>query len=382
MLFEPNENQALIRDTARAFAREKIAPVAALLDREERFPSELLREMAGLGLMGVNVPAAFGGAEAGTVAYALAAQEIAYACPATAVTMMVTNMVAEAICRHGTESQKTRFVLPITSGEFQAASFALSEPESGSDAGSLRATATKTEGGYLLNGVKQWITSGDRAGVILTTARTPGTAGNKGVTTFLVRGDTPGVSFGRPEEKMGLRASRTVQVVLHNAFVADEDLLGEEGEGFKVMMASLDGGRIAVGSQAVGIARAALDAAASYAKARKQFGKSIGQFQAIQNKLADMATAIEAANLLVMRAASMKEAGKPTSREASMAKLFATESAVQVTNEAVQIHGGYGYTKEYPVERHLRDARVTTIYEGTSEVQRLVIAREILRSLS
>lgn len=381
MHFEVTESQALIRDAARAFAREKIAPVAAQLDREERFPVELLREMAQLGLMGVNVPAKFGGAEAGVVAYALAAQEIAYACPATAVTMMVTNMVAEAICRHGTESQIQRYVPKITSGEFMAASFALSEPESGSDAGSLRATATKTKGGYLLNGAKQWITSGDRAGVILVTARAPGTQGNKGVAAFLVPAGIEGLSFGRPEEKMGLRASRTVQVVLNNAFVPDEALLDDECEGFKVMMSSLDGGRIAVGSQAVGIARAALDAALSYAKARKQFGKRIGDFQAIQNKLADMGTAVTAANLLVMRAAAMKDAGKPVTREASMAKVYATETAVSVTNEAVQIHGGYGYTREYPVERHLRDARVTTIYEGTSEVQRLVIAREIIRSL-
>jgi alkylation response protein AidB-like acyl-CoA dehydrogenase len=382
MHFELNENQTMIRDAARSFAREKLAPAAARLDREELFPVELLREMAGLGFMGVNVPEKWGGTEAGVVSYTIVAQEIAYACAATAVTMMVTNMVAEAICRHGTEDQISRFVPRITSGEFHAASFALSEPESGSDAASMRATAKPVDGGYLLNGTKQWITSGDRAGVILTTARLENAGtGSRGVCTFLIPAGTEGVSFGRPEEKMGLRASRTVQVVLQNAFVSKENLLGEEGEGFKVMMSSLDGGRIAVGSQAIGIARAALDCARSYAKQRKQFGKAIGEFQAIQNKFADMGTEIEAAHLLVMRAASLKDAGKQVTREAAMAKVFSTEMANRVAQEAVQILGGYGYTREYPAERYLRDARVTTIYEGTSEVQRMVIAREILRSL-
>ena len=381
MHFELTENQTLIRDAARSFAREKLAPIAAKLDREELFPAAQLKELAQLGFMGMNVPARWGGVEAGVVSYAIVAQEIAYGCAATAVTMMVTNMVAEAICRHGTEAQIERFVTKITSGEFSAAAFALSEPESGSDAASLRTTATPVSGGYILNGTKQWITSGDRAGVILVTARLPETSGSRGVCTFLVPGDAEGVSFGRPEEKMGLRASRTVQVVLQNAFISDEDVLGEAGDGFKVMMSSLDGGRIAVGSQAVGIARAAFDCARDYAKQRRQFGKPIGDFQAIQNKLADMGTDIAAANLLVMRAASQKDAGKQVTREAAMAKVFATESANRVAQEAVQILGGYGYTREYPAERHLRDARVTTIYEGTSEVQRLVIAREILRSL-
>jgi alkylation response protein AidB-like acyl-CoA dehydrogenase len=382
MDFSPTESQAMIRDLARGFAREKIARVAAALDREERFPAELLREMAKLGLMGMNVPARFGGAEAGPVAYALAVSEIAYACASTAVTMMVTNMVAEAISRHGREDQIARYVTKIVSGEFAAASFALSEPESGSDAASLRATATPTKGGYLLDGVKQWITSGDRAGVILVTARLPETQGSRGVTAFLVPAGADGLSFGKPEEKMGLRASRTVQVVMSRLFVSEEDRLGEEGGGFRVMMGSLDGGRIAVGAQALGISRAALDAARAYAKERRQFGKPISDFQAIQNKLADMATQISAAELLVMRAASRKEAGKSVTREAAMAKLFSTEAAIFVTNEALQIFGGYGYTREYPVERHLRDARVTTIYEGTSEVQRLVISREVLRELA
>jgi alkylation response protein AidB-like acyl-CoA dehydrogenase len=381
MQFDLTENQTLIRDTARAFAREKLVPIAAKLDREELFPTTQLKAMAELGFMGLNVPARWGGVDAGMVSYALVAQEIAYGCAATAVTMMVTNMVAEAICRHGTEAQIERFVTKITSGEFSAAAFALSEPESGSDAASLRTTATSVSGGYTLTGTKQWITSGDRAGVILVTARLPGSSGSRGICTFLVPGDAEGVSFGRPEEKMGLRASRTVQVALQNAFVSNENVLGEAGEGFKVMMSSLDGGRIAVGSQAVGIARAAFDCARDYAKQRRQFGKPIGDFQAIQNKLADMGTDIVAANLLVMRAASQKEAGKQVTREAAMAKVFATESANRIAQEAVQILGGYGYTREYPAERYLRDARVTTIYEGTSEVQRLVIAREILRSL-
>ena len=378
MDFVPSETQRQIEETAKAFADKRLRPIAAELEKHERFPLEELRELAGLGLMGVNVPAALGGAEAGVVAYSLAMQQIASACASTAVTMAVTNMVAEVITAFGTEAQRERHVTRLTSGEYAAGSFALSEPEAGSDPGGMRTTARKTDDGWVLDGQKQWITSGAHAGVMVVWARTSG-AGTKGISCFLVEKDAPGLRVGKAEDKMGLRASNTVPLTFDACEVDEGALLGTEGGGFKIAMMALDGGRIGIASQACGIASAALAAATTYAKDRRQFDRPIGDFQAVQWMLADMRTELDAARLLTLRAAWLKENKKPFSREAAMAKLYASESANRIAQKAVQIHGGYGYTREFPVERNMRDARVTTIYEGTSEIQRTVIARAALR---
>ena len=379
MDLELTQTQRLVRDTARAFARDRIAPRARMHDREEHFPSELLKEMAGLGLMGVNVPADLGGAEAGAVAYALAMMEVSAACASTSVAMGVTNMCAELIVRFGTEAQQRRAVPRLTSGEAVAAAFALSEPHCGSDAAALRTTAVKRGGEWVLNGTKQWITSGSYAQVVVVWARTGG-ARDDGISCFLVEGRPPGLTAGKPEDKMGLRGSNTVSLTFEDCVLPGDALLAKEGDGFKLAMVALDGGRIGIGSQACGVARACLEASARYALERKAFGQPIGEFQAVRWFLANMRTELSAAELLTLRAASLKEAGRPFTREASMAKVFASEMANRAADKAVQIHGGYGYLDEFPVERYLRDARVQTIYEGTSEIQRLVIAREILKA--
>lgn len=379
MDIELTETQALVQQTARDFAARVVAPRAAEIDATKEFPSETMRGLAELGLLAINVPAELGGSEAGAVAYALAMQEVARACASTAVMMSVTNMVGETIARFGTEAQKHRFCPELANGKAVLGSFALSEPDAGSDPGSLRTTARREDGGWVLDGAKQWITGGTYAGVFVVWARTsPPAAGSRGISCFLMEGGTPGLKVGPPEDKMGIRASDTVPLELDGCRLSADALLGEENGGFKVAMMALDGGRIGIASQAIGISRAALEESVRYAKDRRTFGVPIGEHQAIQWKLADMHTHIEAAHLLTLRAAWRKEQGKPFTREASMAKLFSSEAAVQVCNEAVQIHGGYGYTREFPAERHLRDARVTTIYEGTSEIQRTVLARALL----
>ncbi|MDI1445915.1 acyl-CoA dehydrogenase family protein [Polyangium sp. 6x1] len=378
MDLEPNETEALVQRTARDYAERVIRPVAADLDRDKDIPRDILRGLADLGLMGVNVPAALGGAEAGVVAYALAMMEIARACASTAVTMSVTNMVAEVIARFGTEAQRETYVPRICAGDYAAGSFALSEPEAGSDPGSMRTVAERTEGGWVLRGQKQWITNGAWAGVFVVWARTGG-PGTRGLSAFLVEGGTPGLRCGRPEDKLGLRASNTVPIELDDCKVPADALLGSEGEGFKIAMMALDGGRIGIASQACGIATAALEEATQYARERKQFGRSIGDYEAIQWSLADCRTELEAARALTLRAAWLKEKARPFSAEAAMAKLYASEAANRICQRALQIHGGYGYVRDFAVERHLRDARVTTIYEGTSEIQRIVIARSATR---
>ncbi len=378
MDFDLNETQSLVRDTARSYAQKALAPRAAEFERAERVPAEVLREMAGLGLMGVNLPASLGGAEAGPVAYALAMIEVARGCASTAVTMAVTNMVGEVINAFGTDAQRERYVPRLAGGEYEAGSFALSEPGAGSDPGAMRTTATREGDRWVLRGDKQWITSGDRAGVFVVWARTGG-AGTGGLSAFLVEGGAPGLKVGRHEDKMGIRASSTVPLSFDDCAVPLDALLGREGGGFKIAMMALDGGRVGIGAQAVGIAEAALDVALAYAKERRQFDRPIADFQAIQWMLADSRVELDAARLLVLRAASLKEAGRPFSQEAAMAKVFASETSVRVTNRALQVLGGNGYTREFPVERHLRDARVTMIYEGTSEIQRVVIARGLLR---
>lgn len=378
MDLELTETQALVKKSARDFAARMILPKAQEIDEKERFPREILAGLAELGLMAVNVPPELGGAGAGVVAYALAMQEVARACASTAVTMAVTNMVGEVISRFGTAEQRERCCPRLASGEWVAGSFALSEPEAGSDPGSMRTTAREDEGGWVLDGAKQWITSGAHAGVFVVWARTGAQPGTRGISCFLVEGGTPGLRVGRAEDKMGLRGSNTVSLEFDGCRVPKSALLGELHGGFKIAMMALDGGRVGISAQAIGIARAALEESVRYAKERQAFDRPIGEFQAIQWKLADMQTELDAANLLCLRAAWLKEQGRPFSREASMAKVFASEAAVRICDAAVQIHGGYGYIREFPAERHLRDVRVTTIYEGTSEVQRMVIGRSVL----
>jgi alkylation response protein AidB-like acyl-CoA dehydrogenase len=376
--FSLTETQRLVQASARELAEREIMPFASDLDHTSRFPRKQLKALAELGMMGVNIPESLGGSEAGVVAYSLAMQEVARACASTAVTMSVTNMVAEVITRFGDDAQRARHVPKLCSGEYVAGSFALSESGAGSDPGSMQTRARRDGADYVLDGSKQWITSGDHAGVFVVWARTNG-EGTKGISCFLVEPGTPGFSVVSKEDKMGLRASSTVSLSFEGCRVPQSALLGEEGGGFKVAMMALDGGRIGIASQALGIARAAHEEAVSYAKERKQFGHPIADFQAIQWMLADGKMELDAAFLLTMRASQLKEQGASFSREAAMAKLFASEAAFRICDHNIQIHGGAGYVRDYPAERHLRDVRVTRIYEGTSEIQRTVIARSVLR---
>ncbi|MFP2896890.1 acyl-CoA dehydrogenase family protein [Corallococcus sp. 4LFB] len=378
MNFDLTETQTLIRDTARKFARERVAPHARAADREERFDPEVFKALAEVGLLGVNLPGKYGGAEAGVVSYALAMMEMAAADASVSVAMAVTNMCGELIHAAGNDAQREKYVTRITSGEAIVGAFALSEPHAGSDPGAMRTTATKRGDVYVLNGSKQWITSGAYAGVIVVWART-GQSGNKGLSCFIVEGGAKGLHVGKHEDKMGLRASNTVGLTFEDCEVPAANLLGKEGDGFRLAMMALDGGRIGIAAQACGTGRAALEATVSYTKDRKAFGQAVADLQAPRFMMADMRTQLDAAELLTLRAAALKEAGQPFTREASMAKLFASEMSNKVADKAVQLHGGYGYIDEFPVERYFRDARVQTIYEGTSEVQRMVIARETFR---
>jgi alkylation response protein AidB-like acyl-CoA dehydrogenase len=376
--FALSDTQALIRDTARRHAQARIAPKAAEMERQKSLDPAVLRGLAELGLMGVNLSESLGGAESGVVSYSLAMMEVARACGSTAVTMAVTNMVGEVIARFGTDAQRSKYVTAMCGGEYTGA-FALSEVGAGSDPAGMRTSAVRDGDDWVINGDKQWISHGDTAGVLIVWARTSPGEGARGLSCFLVEGGATGLSTSKIEDKMGLRASHTASLLFENVRVAGTALLGKEGEGFKIAMMALDGGRIGIASQAIGIAEAAYDAMVAYAKDRTQFGKPIAEFQAIQWMIADSRAELDAATLLTLRAASLKEAGEPFSTQASMAKVFATEKAWKVCNRAVQVHGGYGYTREFPVERYLRDVRVSQIYEGTSEIQRLVIARAVLR---
>ena len=377
MDFSLSANQREIQALAREFAEGEMQPRAAEWDREHRFPREVFGKLAELGLMGVCVPEELGGAGADFVSYILVLEELSRADAGVGVTVAVhTSAATLPILSFGTEEQKARFVPPLARGEVLGA-FALTEPESGSDAASLRTAATPNGGGWTISGSKQWITNGRYAGTFVLFARTdPDTPGARGVSAFIV--DADHVRVTREEEKLGLNSSSTVDLVLEGAQVGGDRLLHEEGKGFRVAMATLDGGRIGIAAQALGIAQAAYDVARAYALERRQFGRRIADFQAIQWKLADMATEIDAARLLVYRAAWRKQQGLPHTEEGAKAKLFASEVARRQTAEAIQILGGYGYTKEFPVERFYRDAKITEIYEGTSEIQRLVIARSVL----
>jgi alkylation response protein AidB-like acyl-CoA dehydrogenase len=377
MDFELSADQREIQALAREFAQAEIEPNAADWDRKHGFPRELFGKLAELGFMGVCIPEELGGAGADFLSYVLVLEELSRADAGVGVTVAVhTSAVTLPILGFGSDEQRSRFVPPLARGEAIGA-FALTEPEAGSDAGALRTAAVADGDGWAISGSKQWITNGGFGGTVLLFARTDAdTPGPKGVSAFILDGDQ--VRATREEEKLGLNSSSTVDLVIDGARVGRDRLLDEEGKGFAVAMSTLDGGRIGIAAQAVGIAQAAYDVARNYALERRQFGKRIGEFQAIQWKLADMATQIDAARLLVHRAAWLKQEGRPHAEAGAKAKLYASEVARRQTAEAIQVLGGYGYTKEFPVERYYRDAKITEIYEGTSEIQRLVIARSIL----
>ena len=376
------EEQTMIRDLARDFAEKEVRPIAESIDREARFPRETVARMAELGLMGIAVPEAYGGSGGDTVAYALAVEELARACASHAVIMSVNNsLYCDPVCQHGTEGQKARFLTPYAAGQ-KIGSFALTEPEAGSDASNQSTLAAADGDHYVLNGRKVFVTNGREAAAALVFAQTDRTAGHRGISAFLVEKGTPGFTVVKTEDKLGIRASDTAELLFERCRVPAANRLGEAGQGFKIALGTLDVGRIGIAAQAVGIAVAAYEAALAYARERKSFGVPIGQHQMVQWMLADMATAIEAARLLTLRAAWRKDAGAPYGPEAAMAKLFAAETAMHVTTDAIQVHGGYGFIKEYQVERHFRDAKITQIYEGTSQIQKLVIARHLLTGVA
>jgi alkylation response protein AidB-like acyl-CoA dehydrogenase len=383
MDFAPTEEQLLVQRTARDFAERVLLPKAAARDTSSEFPVEELRQLGKLGLLGIAVPEELGGAGAGAVALSLAMQELARGDASVAVAVSVTNMVAELIAKHGSPELVAKWVPRLVSGELVCGAFALSEPEAGSDAGAMRTAAVKTASGWRLTGTKQWITSGDHAGVMVVWATSGEPAkGHGGMTAFVVGGDAPGLSVSRLEDKLGIRGSSTAQLVLDGVEVGDDAVLGAPGRGFALAMMALDGGRIGIASQAIGIARGALDAATRYATERHTFGQPIIKHQAVGAMLADAATWLDAAALMALRAAHAKQQGEQYSQLAAKAKLFATEHAWKICDIALQVHGGYGYVKDFPVERALRDVRVTRIYEGTSEIQRIVIARNLSRGSS
>ncbi len=370
-----NDTQEQIREAARQFAQERLAPGAAARDREHAFPRAELTEMGELGFLGMLVPEEWGGSDLGTVAYALALEEIAAGDGACSTIVSVHSSVGcVPILRFGTEEQKQRFLPKMASGEW-IGGFALTEPQAGSDASALKARARRDGDHYVIDGSKQFITSGKNGSVVIVFAVTDPSAGKKGISAFIVPTDTPGYEVVSVEHKLGQHSSDTCALAFTNMRIPVENRLGEEGQGYKIALANLEGGRIGIAAQSVGMARAAFEAARAYARERVTFGKPIIEHQAVAFRLADMATKIEAARQMVLHAAALREAGKPCLTEASMAKLVASEMAEQVCSAAIQIHGGYGYLADYPVERIYRDVRVCQIYEGTSDVQRLVIAR-------
>ena len=379
MSFKLTEEQLMIQSMVRDLARTKFAPKAMERDRTKEFPAENLKKLGELGLMGMMVPAQYGGSGADTVSYVLALAEVAYACASTAVVMSVHNsIVCESILRYGTENQKKHYLRKLATGEIIGA-FALTEPNAGSDPSRQTTKAVFDGDSYILNGRKRFTTTGKNAGLVIVTAKTDEEKRHRGISAFLVKKGSPGFTVGPLEDKMGLRASDTVDLIFEDCRIASEDRLGNEGDGFLIAMTGLDGGRIGIAAQSVGVAQAAFDAAVHYAQEREQFGQTISKFQGLRWIIADMATEIEAARLLMFSAAEMKDRGENYTAQASMAKLFASEMVNRITAKALQMHGGYGFTKEYPVERYYRDARVFTIYEGTSEIQRIVISNYILK---
>jgi butyryl-CoA dehydrogenase len=377
-LSEPHE---MLRDMARDFAQNEVAPGAADRDATATFPEEIVRKMAELGLMGIAVPEQWGGAGMDNLAYVLALEEICAACASTGTVMSVNNsLVCDPITRYASDEQKERFLKPLAAGELLGA-FCLSEAGSGSDSAALVTVADKRGDNWVVNGNKYWVTNGVQADVLIIFATTDRDKGHRGITAFLVENSRPGFSVGKVEKKLGINASSTTEIILNQVELPDENRLGQIGEGFKIAMSTLDGGRIGIAAQAVGLARASLEASVRYSQQRTAFGKPIANLQGIQFMLADMATRTDAARLLVHRAAFRKDRGLPYTKEAAMAKVFAAEAAMWVTTKGIQVHGGSGYTRDYPVERYFRDAKITEIYEGTSEIQRLVICRELIREM-
>ncbi|MED1798272.1 acyl-CoA dehydrogenase [Brevibacillus porteri] len=378
MDFRLNEEQEMMRRMVRDFAQKEIAPFIPVMEETDQFPRQILKKMGEMGLMGIPIAEEWGGAGADFISYILAIHEISKVSATVGVILSVhTSVGTNPILYFGTEEQKRKYVTKLASGEYLGA-FALTEPHAGSDASSIRTTAVKKGDEYILNGNKVFITNGGEADTYIAFAVTDSTKGTKGISAFIVDKDTPGFTVGKKEKKMGLHGSYTTELIFDNARVPAANLLGQEGEGFCIAMANLDSGRIGIAAQALGIAEAAVEYATEYARERKQFGQPIAKQQAIAFKLADMATKAEVARLLVYRAAWLRSQGISCGMEASMAKRFATDSAMELATEAVQIFGGYGYTREYPVERLFRDAKVTQIYEGTNEIQRIVIAKHLL----
>jgi acyl-CoA dehydrogenase len=374
-----NQDQRAILETVTEFCRQEIAPHAAEYDRSGAYPCKQLEKLADIGLLGATVPEEYGGSGLDAVTYALCLEQVCKADASVGVIVSVTNgLPQQMLLHHGTQNQKQRWLVPLAQGKHIGA-FCLTEANSGSDAASLRTKATKDGEDWVLEGQKVWITSGGQAHTYLVMARTNLERGSRGISCFVLEKGMEGLSFGKPEEKMGLHAAHTTTVNMDGVRVSHEHMIGAEGQGLIIALSSLDGGRIGIAMQAIGIAQAAFEAARDYAFAREQFGSRLSEFEGISFKIADMATRIHASRLLALDAARLKEAGQPYSKEASMAKLFASETANFVAKEAIQIFGGNGYSREYPVERHYRDAKITEIYEGTSEIQRLVISRQVFK---
>jgi len=379
MTFQLTDEQLMIQAMVREFSRKVIQPTAMERDRTKEFPADNLSQMTELGLMGMMVPTEFGGEGTDTISYALALSEIAYSCASTAVVMSVHNsIVCESLVRYGNSDQKKRFLKMLTSGE-KIGAFAMTEPHAGSNPAAQSTSAVRDGDAYIINGTKRFITTGKNAGLIIVTAKTDETQRHKGISAFIVEQGTPGLIVGNVEDKMGLCASDTADLIFETCRIPANNLLSAEGDGFRIAMTALDSGRIGIAAQSVGVGQAALDAAVKYAKDRTQFGQSISKFQGLRWMIADMATDIEASRQLMLSAAAQKDTGKNYTAQASMAKLFASEAVNRVTAQALQIHGGYGFIKDYAVERFYRDARVFTIYEGTSEIQRVVISNHILK---
>ena len=377
MDFNTTDRQNLFLQMIREFAEKEVKPLAAEVDETERFPMETVEKMAKLGIMGIPVPKEYGGAGADNVLYTMAVEELSRVCATTGVIVSAhTSLCCAPILEHGTEAQKQKYLPKLASGEWIGA-FGLTEPNAGTDASAQQTTAVKEGDHYVLNGSKIFITNASAANVFIVMAMTDKSKGTKGISAFIVERDFPGFSIGKKEKKMGIRGSATCELIFENCIVPAENLLGAEGKGFGIAMKTLDGGRIGIASQALGIAQGAMDETVRYVKERKQFGRPLAKFQNMQFQLADMQTRIEASRLLVRKAAFRKDRKDNYSADAAMAKLFAAETAMEMTTKAVQYHGGYGYTREYPVERMMRDAKITEIYEGTSEVQRMVISSRL-----
>ncbi|KSU81807.1 acyl-CoA dehydrogenase [Fictibacillus enclensis] len=379
MQFQLSEEHDMIRKMVRDFAKNEVEPTAAERDEEERFDRHLFDQMAELGLAGIPWPEEYGGIGGDYLGYVIAVEELSRVCASTGVTLSAhTSLAGWPIFKFGSEEQKQKFLRPMAEGKKMGA-YGLTEPGSGSDASNMKTTAQKDGDDYIINGSKIFITNAGEAEIYVVFAMTDPTAGHRGISAFIIEKGAPGFSFGKKEKKLGIRSSPTLELIMEDCRVPAENMLGKEGEGFKIAMMTLDGGRNGIAAQAVGIAQGALDAAVNYAKERKQFGKSIGQNQGIGFKLADMATKVEAARLLTYQAAWRESQGLPYGKESAMSKLYAGDIAMEVTTDAVQVFGGYGYTKEYPVERYMRDAKITQIYEGTQEIQRLVISKMLLK---